>query len=903
MSTNSFDLTEAARIIEAAGSSGRDWLRRRVKLADGKLTGQSDRIMATTYLVESLARKCRASSSGRSAVCVFGASQVGKSYLVSCLGQSRDQPFTVKLANQRYNFLRDINPSRLKEATGVVTRFTTEAPRGSVSHPVELKLLGETDIAKILGNTFLADFDQHKRVIGLASVADIRASISRLESRALTESATTLLDEVDMFDVGQYFRDRFRTSIGALSEAGYWDALVRFGHRLPDDTRAELFGLLWGSTQDLTQLFLHLTRQLRKLGNPVQALAHISALVPRERSVIDVNTLIEGLATDKEVSETVELQPLNPGGLPMGAPTRVPRATLTALVSELRLSIEHVPWGFLSHTDLLDFPGARTREAAIDFPTAPEVRGDFLRNMFLRGKVAYLFQQFTEALEVPAMLLCVAPSNQEVKYTGEITSWVNATHGDDATKRSRLPCSLFTVLTKVDMMLAQQAGDSDDSLRERVESRLSGVNSLFAQEPWLRDWNGHPLGNFHFLRNPFHHAQRDVFEIEGSGDEPGAWRETGLTPIGARRSELVLEGMMRSEQCQQHFGDRESAWLAAVTPGDGGVLRLVASLERVLSADLKSRQIMRRLADQAHALDASFRPFYRSADKVARERKRAMLSDLLGRLFQACKDEFRNFAALQSQMMVAEANARPVFSEVATLKLEAATVSLDPPGLALNPWGSRATARLVGAPPDNSVKSRDRFDHFALALFSAWEVKMRELSVDAARQQSLGMLSTDEPHDGISLVPTLVNEILEGARRLDLSGRLARKLRDRLDSANVRWDQISDRVVTIALIHFNDFIATLGFAERPESERPVSPYGNGTIFQLPKPPDGSSAPSLGDVPANLALQRFLDWGTAFLELGLENVSDESGSEEDRRDNRALGDVLQSISPYLESGGS
>jgi hypothetical protein len=822
---------------------------------------------------------------------VFGASQVGKSYLVSCLGQNQHGQFNVNLAGARHNFLREINPSRLKEATGVVTRFTSKPSLSSPSHPVELTLLGEMDLAKILGNSFLADFDQHKRTVGLATVGEIVSVIAALEAKALPQAAREQLDEVDMFDIGQYFKERFRTSIGPLSEAGYWDALVRFGHRLPDDARTELLSLLWGSASDLTRIFVTLSRQLRLLGHPTHAHAHLSALLPRERSVIDVNTLLEGLGTDEDIRDAVEVIPLNHAGQPVGQVMRVPRASLTALVSELKLSIEQPPWPFLAHTDLLDFPGARTREAAINFPEDADVRSDFVRNMFLRGKVAYLFQQYTEALEVPAMLLGIAPSNQEVKYTSEVTAWVEATHGEEPAKRSRLPCGLFVVLTKVDMMLAQQSGDSDDSLRERVVSRVSGVYSLFSQEAWLRDWDGKPLGNFHFLRNPSHHAQRDIFEIEG--DEK-TWRETGLTQVGARRSALILEGMMRSEQCLQHFGDGAAAWGAAVTPDDGGVSRLVANLEKVLSPDLKVQQIGNRLRDQAESLDRMLRPFFRSADQAAREKKRALLTDVLGRLFNACKDEFKNFAALQSHMMVDEANARPIFSEVATLRIDAQPAQTRVAASSFNPWGAPKGSALSAPQATTATGPRDRFDHFAAALFSAWEGKMRSLSQDLARQHALGLISDELVEPGPRLVPVLVNEILDGARRLQLSSKLAIKLRDRLESANVRWDQIADRALLISLMHFNDFVATLGFADRSLSDRPQSVTGDGAIFDLPPVSQGPFPPSLGDVHQDLALKRFLDWGTGLLELGVENVSDDTGSMEDRQDNHALGEILRAL---------
>ena len=57
------------------------------------------------------------------------------------------------------DFVRDINPEGGQEATGLVTRFTLRPPSTIPGHPVALRLLSQTDVVKIFGNTFLEDFD------------------------------------------------------------------------------------------------------------------------------------------------------------------------------------------------------------------------------------------------------------------------------------------------------------------------------------------------------------------------------------------------------------------------------------------------------------------------------------------------------------------------------------------------------------------------------------------------------------------------------------------------------------------------------------------------------------------------------------------------------------------------
>ena len=57
------------------------------------------------------------------------------------------------------DFVREINPEGGQESTGLVTRFTIKRPRTPAGFPVALRLLTQTDIVKIIGNTYLSDLD------------------------------------------------------------------------------------------------------------------------------------------------------------------------------------------------------------------------------------------------------------------------------------------------------------------------------------------------------------------------------------------------------------------------------------------------------------------------------------------------------------------------------------------------------------------------------------------------------------------------------------------------------------------------------------------------------------------------------------------------------------------------
>ena len=67
-----------------------------------------------------------------------------------------------RFGDKSYDFLREINPPGNRESTGLVTRFGLGLSAGDKDFPVRVRLLTQTDIVKILGNSFLLDFDHQK---------------------------------------------------------------------------------------------------------------------------------------------------------------------------------------------------------------------------------------------------------------------------------------------------------------------------------------------------------------------------------------------------------------------------------------------------------------------------------------------------------------------------------------------------------------------------------------------------------------------------------------------------------------------------------------------------------------------------------------------------------------------
>ncbi len=893
-------LLDGSRALAKASAKARGWVSRIAQSATS-VANEEHSLVEATRRAENLARKLASSSGRRNSAGVFGPSQAGKSYLVSVLGRSKDKPLLVDFAGAMKNFIQEINPEGGKEATGLVTRFTIVKGTKDSAYPVELRLLTETDLVKIIGNSFLSDFDQHNRKLGLPPEDEIRSLLLRLEEAA--RSAPAHLDEILMFDIGEYFKANYSTSIGALTRAGYWDALTRFGHRLPTAQRTELYSVLWGRAKDITEIFSLMLVSLEKLGHVANARATLDCLVPRARSIIDVDILKDHLGTPEDQRDLLQVLPVDGEGAdaPAGTAVDVPRATLCALVAELRIVMAHKPWRFFEHTDLLDFPGARSREQMFDLPPEADKRAECVRNMVRRGKVSYLFQRYTEERELACMLLCMPPSNAEVKdLSSLVRHWVAQTHGESPAARGKLANALFFVLTKFDIELMPKPGDTPDSLRNRIDTRLdASMYQLYKQEDWLQDWAGRPFDNTFFLRNP-EFPLDGVFEYAGEGPDR---HEVGIAAQAAERLAANRAGMLAGEKSQKHFRDPALAWDSAMAFNDGGVAYLVENLERVLSPALKTAQLAGRLVDQGQLLDGRLRRFYQAGDDASRKEKEAALMALRRRLYKACNDRnYRNFAQLLARLKLAEADVRAAFLNVASLKIEATPVPAEAASAQAepdpwdDPWAEPATAAApspkTAAPAPR--RQRDRSDHFATQVLNLWTERVRGLASDASAINAMGL---DAP-----LVIDLIDELVIGAHRQQLIERIAARIRTEVVAANVRWDEVADRSAGIAATLVNDYVSHLGFGGLPDAERPAVPEApkprQRGVFAPPPLPARGAIPALGEARSVLERDYFMDWGVALRQLGLDNMSFAGGREIEEEDNRALGDILAEMAPAL-----
>ena len=888
MDTVDLKLAQDCEALAVAASEGVTWLKGAAQQSP-TVAQQAPSLVSELQKVRNQSRKLARAARRRMCVGVFGPSQAGKSYLVSILASRDGRPLQARFADRSYDFLREINPPGNRESTGLVTRFGLGLSDVSAEFPVRVRLLTQTDIVKILGNSFLLDFDHQKAEFQGPDGASIRKRLAELRAKAQPTPVGDL-DADDVLDLIEYF-DTFFAGVTAELRTDYWREAIDLAPRLSGHDRARLWSVLWYDFEPFTDLYLTLYEGLQKLAFAPEALLGMDALIPREKSIIDVLTL-DRLGADSD--DTLQVRPKQADGR-FSTDTRLPRSLVCALTAELNVAIAEKPWDFFDHTDLLDFPGARSRLKLAKLDDVAKTKGvaegaNPLRELLLRGKVAYLFQRYSAERELSAILLCIPDGNQEVRDLSDMmTAWIDQTIGATPADRARQKNALFLVLTKMDREFEQKAGETEESRHLRWSARLGNslVNNFRGE--WPLNWNGRPFDNTFWLRNPTVIDER-LMDYDGS-------RETGVADAFAQRATELRRHFIGNEDVRRHFADPARAWDEAFRANDGGVSYLVKSLIPVCDPAIKRAQVRGQLEVQIRRLVDRLAGFHSASDGDARAKKRDLVHTVLRGLANVIQQQL--FGELVAALQIADTALREIYFRIATARPadEAPSRNGKPQGPVAQSTGAAVDLGAIFADvfgeeaarsaPTPSGVLEDRAERFAREAADYWLENMRRIGAD---EKALSHFGVDRQHLG-----WLIDELIVGAHRLKLIDQLSHEVRALENAANAKWEEIAERQVRTASSALNGYVSALGFDKLPLDQRPGLPPNSPTrrVFERPTVmADG--VPVLSEDPAPIYADYCKDWMRAFLQLAMDNVGYEGGREITPEQNDRLGAILRAM---------
>ena len=813
-------------------------------------------------------------ASRKMCVGVFGPSQAGKSYLISVLAKDRDGNLIADFDGTPVDFIRNINPEGGKESTGLVTRFTTTCPQGLTrERPVRLRLFSEMDLVRIFANTYYADCEHTEAPDQEA----IMRALHDLEGLAEPSPVNSLTRD-DVEDLREYLQKNFasRPRVQTLMHV-YWVKAQELAPRLPLNDRVRLFGLIWDNVPEFDNYFCTLARALEDLGNPAEANCPLDALVPRAASIIDVARLSPTAPGSSDMTSLESLQ----GGRTLS----LPKSTVTALTAELTIFMPTEPDPFFAHTDLLDFPGYRSRLKTTNLRHTLQTEGE-LEHLFLRGKVAYLFERYCEEQELTSMLLCIGPENQEVQdLPGAINSWIGLTQGETPESRKGHDPTLFFILTKVDTQFARkmgtetggagqglpaaqtEAGQNANTWDIRLANSLT--NFFGAQYEWPDNWDGKPFRNVFLLRNPNFLCDA-VFTFDENN------RETGIKM--PEQVEKIHQEFLTSELVRRHFTNPEESWEAALRLNDGGITLLRQKLAPICDPDRKYNQTRDRALEISRKLADRLQLYYRDDDINQRLEQKKKLAISLMRTFAAVISQ-QQFADLLSRFLVSDFDLYEIASSCEAIPQDSSAASQAPHtvvGSAISasdllddlfgdsvPTPAETTTEPEPAPENGT----DQIAVFCQRAMEHWFEHVRAQAEQVSLQRAYKV-----PADFLN---SFASELILGARHARLLEEMIAAIRAKSGFRNIVLEKAAWRMASEAAYRINSFVSWLGHDARLDQKTTI--VYNGAPAELFTPPALTFGPQGEPVVPEQQQQYdrayYMDWLKALHDCVISSVAE------------------------------
>lgn len=530
----------------------------------------------------------------RSTICVFGASQAGKSYLVSNMAAGENDVLETVWDNQKINFLTHVNPQgHDHEATGFVTRFTHDKATGIQNFPIEVRVFDEADIIMILINTFFNDFDQDKINISYDETF-LKQHLENCKQYLNTNNEPCYLTFPDIVAIADYASSKSGGKLNFLQNTIFWKEAYTLAPKLTLEGRVTLFSILWDNTNTISIIYKKLATDALLLKGVDKIYAPLSAFLEdnngklmqrADGTIINVSLLDKLFDTSAMLDVTLDNEKHDVVSINI--------ASLATLALEMTFPLEAS--SKIANFDILDFPGARERdkkdiisfkEATKDYdgknvPAFVKTQGPALLR---RGKVAYLFDRYTKREEIDVLLFCISVSSQSevTSIVKIINNWIYSNIGSTPIERAQFSKVPFiTVFSRFDSLFSRQLLNNENGTTRNTQDEMKNALERIKSEEWVLNWaNGIPYQNYYFARKPNlsendNWILRDADTKTSNGTILG--KEIGIKEDKISEIEEIKAEFLQSELVQERISYAK-AKLDAVLSKDGGVSLIIDNL-------------------------------------------------------------------------------------------------------------------------------------------------------------------------------------------------------------------------------------------------------------------------------------------------------------------------------------
>ncbi|MEN6495251.1 MAG: virulence factor SrfC family protein [Thermoguttaceae bacterium] len=601
------------------------------------------------------------------AAAVYGPSQVGKSLFMGQVLRPHNDAYSPLGRDEQYgppayfkdlSFDNDLNPqSGSNEATALVTRFTTKdriAASVAPEYPVMVRALTRTEWLRVLARGFHVECQIGNRCWDQGRLESLFEEYGSLHASREVDRKWRM----DLLDAFSYMRTVDPRGFPA-KEAVVSGLLSRYS-LTEEGYVATAAALFWDKWPSLTNLFIRINNFLTRIASGphgpailthwagVRFLLDSQRARFHERRTSKCFRRVDWRQFQLDERDGCYVLDYRPDRTDGNEDLETIQAAMLELVLPVLPHRLNDDWRkVIEQMDFLDIPGMRAGRQGVEQGKRTAAESiDEQMEIVKRGKVAYLFERYTEELQIQTLFLLSRGGNLEVtsqmKY--HIDKWGRARYGDKTWPhkvRDEIP-ALFIGMTGIDEEFRNREEYAEKGLYQQrlgqLVDALGGVMNDFGGR-------GKPFTNVYPIRYP------------GTWDTNQAQREREDLEKWNRARKAFLE----SEMVRTYLRSSEQRWDTAMRDDDGGLSLISAGIRAVTTADDKQSQLQREILDIENRLLQLSRTWVVNPDaNVDREKRIRVAQRVVAWLMEREDLIYYRVHALRESLSVHEGDELPL---------------------------------------------------------------------------------------------------------------------------------------------------------------------------------------------------------------------------------------------------
>lgn len=590
-------------------------------------------------------RKIRSALEENCSAAAYGESQVGKSYLMSSLLSSSDSPFVIQNGGRSYSFIDELNPSGGNnakiESTGVITRFTISKGNNPMMDFVKIRLLSVVDIILLIADSYYNDIKLNPDTI--LKYDEINKALEGLSSLWATKVIQqTEISEDDIKDISDYVKDVIGNNAASVYQSNFAKIVAPVIQYVSYDKWVDIFSLLWNKNTEMSHLFSVLVNEYKKLDFNTDVYVPFDAVLRDKGTILKIEWLDTvcgvNIDTGRDIIYTDVFD--SKGNI---IAHDFSKGNLSALIAELTFELPEsiaAERSFLRKLDLLDFPGARSREKFKE----NEIH-TVLPKVLRRGKVAYLFNKYSRSLRISSVLFCHHNDQKSEPTIGEtINSWIEDNIGKTPKDRANMLrntnsiAPLFMIATKFNIDLERTKTDNPSNL-DKLDEHWNRFNTVIPEiikpNKWFENWvpkgemfTSAAFQNVYPLRDFYWSSKNNLFVGYKDGadksEETSVYKHEDFPDY----MEKLKSSFLRNDFVKKHFANPAQTWEDVATINNDGSKAIIHNLDSIAGVldDARRKKYLTELQAIKQEMYQALSIYFEPEDSEEKNRKVKQIS-------------------------------------------------------------------------------------------------------------------------------------------------------------------------------------------------------------------------------------------------------------------------------------